>query len=107
MENKMNNTILKKKLKQAIKLLEKGWIRFSLAQKKNGTGVYYKSKEATSFCLIGACRAAEINSDDDLGFIQLFIPKPYTNVSLSTYNDFYAKTRQGPIGVLRRALKNV
>src|SRR5712664_2445257 len=95
-------------LKDVKKLLSKkgAWARGYFAYDKNGKKVGPTSKEAISFCLLGA--AARIDGQakpEGLNFLRGALP-PRFDESIPEYNDHRGRTQKQILALIDRAIRN-
>lgn len=104
-----NLTIVKRILRNAEKLIEKGWTNKGYsATTARGTPTYNADKDAKKFCAIGAiCRAAQRSMDErNVAISYLYRSLPKGHFEIVTFND-QQKTRRPVIQLFERAIEAV
>lgn len=93
-------------LKRAKSLIEdKGWTQGALARNRAGAHVCPTEHTAKSFCMLGACYAANphpaymANATDEL---LMALPKPYFEVE--AFNDAPGRTKEEVLAVFDKAI---
>lgn len=95
-------------LMEAIRLVRKGWTRYSSARDKKGRYVNNHSDKAASFCMSGAVDACALNGEKDVilqAIGEILMGASYPRADIAGWNDRKGRTQNEVIKVMLEAYR--
>lgn len=90
-------------LKEALKLVKKGWRKGGYALDKDGNEVDYLKASAVKFCATGAILKTSIMGDSRTPYTLML--KVINTDSIADWNDMKSRTKKQVIAAFKKAIK--